>query len=112
MTGWNKYHAEFDFESACFPSELVGNLVRIPSDAVITEIKPPIKVGDVLDSVKLLDQVPTYSVILDSDGDAWQQQDVGLWCLASRIEREPDSSYDLITSYGPVTVIHIPEESE
>lgn len=88
-----------------------GNWVLgIPADAVITEIKEPIKVGDVLRTHEDVLDVPNGTVILDKDKDVWQKFPT-VW-------HSPDQNYMRATNYNlfaegylPAIVLHLPEES-
>lgn len=57
---------------------------------------------------KLLDSLPTYSVVLDKYGHAWQSGPI-YWYRAFG-DDEPFSSWDLAFSF-PITVIHTPKET-
>ena len=58
---------------------------------------------------KLLDSLPTYSVVLDKYGHAWQSGSI-YWYRAFRVTPEPFSSWDLAFSF-PITVIHTLKET-
>ena len=57
---------------------------------------------------KLLDSLPTYSVVLDKYGHAWQFGPI-YWYRAFG-DDEPFGSWDLAFSF-PITVIHTPKET-
>ncbi len=110
MCDVKKYHVEYDVESFIGPEEFLGYPILVPMNAVITEIKPPVKAGDMIDDSEILDRVPAYSVVVDIDGDAWQRRGNGTWDIAG-------GGYNyrgnvVIGSYGPVTIVHIPRPEE
>lgn len=52
------------------------------------------------------EELPDGSVVLDSEGDAWQRDD-DLWRLAGG--SEPGRTWPgLLQAYGPVRVLHVP----
>jgi len=59
--------------------------------------------------MKMLDSLPEGSVVLDSDGDAWQKQDVRWTCVArgSNTELMGSNSVAIMT---PLTVVYRPDE--
>lgn len=61
-------------------------------------------VGDVITTVEELDALPERSVVLDRDGDAWQYS-LRWQCTVGTARRRPG---ELVASYGPLIVLHIP----
>lgn len=122
-----KYHVEYDVEiegewgevergmryaEARISVAPTSRLVSTPANAVITEIKEPIKVGDTVDSVEQLEELPYKAIILDSEGDAWQRRNsTSEWYCSMSYHLGEDSGSLLRGGYGTFKVLHLPEES-
>lgn len=79
-----------------------GLAIWVPKDAKIetTEIREPLKVGDMIDDSDVLDRTLEGTVLLDRDGDAWRAR-TGIWhCTAYDADHDP-------LKFGPLTVIHV-----
>ncbi|MCK2031246.1 hypothetical protein [Microbacterium galbinum] len=56
-------------------------------------------------AIKLLDELPEGSVVLDSDGDAWQKQDVR-WTSVVRGANTELMGSNSLAILTPLTVVH------
>lgn len=67
--------------------------------------RPP-QVGDVIDDDNVDDALlPLRAIVVDSDGDAWQRNVSGWYCVDTLAA---DTTVDLIEAFGPVEVAWLP----
>lgn len=59
-------------------------------------------------AMKMLDQLPEGSVVLDSDGDAWQKQDVR-WTSVARGTNTELMGSNSLAILTPLTVVYRPD---
>lgn len=91
-------------------ASLKGYDLWIPADAVITDLPDPLQVNDVVSAdVARLGQMPLRTVVIDNDGDAWQRNSDEQWRMAGHGSDGGRNDRDLLTLFGPLTVVHIPD---
>lgn len=57
-------------------------------------------------------ELPMHSVVLDTDGDVWQKRRCSGWRCVERDAADASDLAALVETYGgPVTLLHIPEQS-
>jgi hypothetical protein len=74
-----------------------------PSDLVVSVevLRPPVKVGDVIETAEQLDALPPGAIVLDRDGDAWQRRRGWGWCCTT--------GGDVPGDFAPFTVLYLPD---
>lgn len=87
-----------------------AKVFRFFRDTRWTPPRPPLKVGDVIETVEDLERLPVSAGVVDIDGDLAQKRDDGRWHYAmSRFAWQFDFG---LLRYGPLTVAHLPKAGD
>jgi hypothetical protein len=74
--------------------------IILPTASHVTSVeilRPPVKVGDVIEAAADLNDLPVRAVVLDRAGDAWQRHADGWRCTTGNVDIVP----------GPFTVVSL-----
>lgn len=83
-----------------------GYLVQDVPMRIVEKLPEPVKVGDLVASVDALDSLPPGTVVVDSDGDAFQKHDDD-WCPA--VAYEEFEAVGNIAQWSP-RVVYLPAD--
>lgn len=100
------------------PTQIQGNGGWIDKEMILAivlledapaEEPEPVKVGDTLTTIEELEALPERAVILDRESDIWQKRFQGKWRASGSLVSMAVGN--LVRSYAPFTVLHLPEEA-